>query len=250
MNALHVFLLMGINMITKLCMPILSTLVVSLVGCASFNSFATTAGTATPVPTYQVGDRWTYRAQDGFFAKQQWMETHEVMAVDQSGITVRITQKGDGIDNVRMEEWSAPGQVRVGALYDRETRRFDVPLQRFKFPLASGDKWNQWVRNSNVYRKRTALSIAMCASAVGRKLRRQPARSVPSKLRVVMHLDDAEFWRWPTTCTYSVWYAPAVRNVVREERDADYLERSGDSADSVRVQHALLQLSEYATGSR
>jgi hypothetical protein len=41
-----------------------------------------------------------------------------------------------------------------------------------------------------------------------------------------MRLDDKEFWRGPITRTYSVWYAPAVRHVVREERDADYIEKS------------------------
>jgi hypothetical protein len=68
------------------------------------------------------------------------------------------------------------------------------------------------------------------------------------KLGVVMHLDDGEFWRGATTCTYSVWYAPAVRNVVREERNADYVEKS--EGDSIRTQHALLQLSDFTPGSR
>src|SRR5437588_12170067 len=101
-------------MITKLCKPVLSAFIFSLVGCASLHALATTAGPAPPVPSYQVGDRWTYRAPDGFRAKQQWIETHEVIAVDQSAIKVRITQKGDGIFNVRMEERSARGRVRVG----------------------------------------------------------------------------------------------------------------------------------------
>jgi hypothetical protein len=68
------------------------------------------------------------------------------------------------------------------------------------------------------------------------------------KLGVVMHLDDGEFWRGATTCTYSVWYAPVVRNVVREERNADYVEKS--EGDSIRTQHALLQLSDFTPGNR
>ena len=34
-------------------------------------------------------------------------------------------------------------------------------------------------------------------------------------MRVVMRLDDDEFWRGPTTCDDRVWYAPAVRAFVR-----------------------------------
>jgi hypothetical protein len=51
-------------MITKLCKPVLSALLFGLVACASLHSFATTAGPAAPVLTYQVGDRWTYQAQE------------------------------------------------------------------------------------------------------------------------------------------------------------------------------------------
>jgi hypothetical protein len=237
-------------MITKPCKPVLSALVFSLVAFGSPHSFAATAGPATPVPTYQIGDRWTYQAQDGFRVKTQWIETQEVMGVDQSGITVRITQKGDGIANVRTEEWSAPGQVRVGALYDHETRHFDAPLQRFDFPLTSGEKWNQWVRNSNETMK-THGTINRYVRVGGWEKVSTPAGTFDAiKLRVVMHLDDGEFWRGPTTSSYSVWYAPAVRNVVREERDADYVENSAGNGDTVRTQHALLQLSEFTSGSR
>jgi hypothetical protein len=47
----------AINMITKLCKPVRWDLVVGVVSCASFRSFGTKAGPATPVPNYQVGDR-------------------------------------------------------------------------------------------------------------------------------------------------------------------------------------------------
>jgi hypothetical protein len=237
-------------MITKLHKPALSALVFGLVGVVSMHSFAATSRPATPAPAYQVGDRWTYQAQDGFPAKRQWIETEEVMAVDQSGITVRITQKGDGISNVRTEEWSAPGQVRVGALFDHETRHFDAPLQRFDFPLVSGERWNQRVRNSDETTK-TRGTINRYVRVGGWEKISTPAGTFDAiKLGVVTNLDDGEFWRWPTTTTDSVWYAPAVHNVVREERDADYVEKSVGDGATVRTQHALLQLSEFTSGSR
>jgi hypothetical protein len=240
----------GINMITKRRKAVLSALVLSLVGCASLQSCATTDGPATPVPSYQVGDRWTYQAQDTFLAKPQWTEIQEVMAVDQSGITVRITQRGDGIFNVRTEEWSAPGQVRVGAVYDHETRHFDAPLQRFDFPLAPGEKWNQWVGNSEDTMK-TRGTVNLYVRVEGWEKISTPAGTFDAiKLHVVMHLDDGEFWRLPPTSIHSVWYAPAVRNVVREERDTDYVESSVGNGDTVRTQHAVLQLSEFTTSSR
>ena len=178
----------------------------------------------------------THQAQEGVLPKQQWIETHEVMAVDPSGITVRITT----------EEWSEPGQVRVGALY--ETRHFDVPLQGFDFPPASGGKWNQWVRNSDEPMKTHDTTNRHVRIDRWEKVSTPAGTFDAIKLGVVMHLDDGEFWRGATTCTYSVWYAPAVRNVVREERNADYVEKS--EGDSIRTQHALLQLSDFTPGNR
>src|SRR5215471_1816216 len=119
----------------------LAVVVIALAGCASTTGSNAPAAAA---PTYHVGDRWTYDAADGFLQKLRWVETHEVVAVTPQGISVRITQAGDRVDNVRTELWPAPGLVAVGALYDHETRRFTTPLQRYSFPLRPGDSWNQW----------------------------------------------------------------------------------------------------------
>jgi hypothetical protein len=64
-----------------------------------------------------------------------------------------------------------------------------------------------------------------------------------------MHLDDGEFWRWPTTCGDRVWYAPEVRAFVRANRDAGYVERSGPESTSVRTQHAVIELRAFTPGA-
>jgi hypothetical protein len=65
-----------------------------------------------------------------------------------------------------------------------------------------------------------------------------------------MRLDDEEFWRYPTECNYLLWYAPAVRGIVREEKDAQYLEKGDrrDGAVPVRSQHAVLELASFTPG--
>jgi len=70
------------------------------------------------------------------------------------------------------------------------------------------------------------------------------------RLRVLMRLDDEEFWRYATTCNYLIWYAPAVGAAVREEKEAEYYER-GDSRDGVgaiRAQHTVLELTSFSPG--
>ena len=68
-------------MIARLARPILWAMVFGALAGASFPLLAATAVPAAPLPAYQIGDRWTYQAQDGFLAKQRWTETHEVVAI-------------------------------------------------------------------------------------------------------------------------------------------------------------------------
>ena len=215
-------------------------------GCAST---VDSNGPGAPAPAYHVGDRWTYDAADGFRQKLRWVETHEVIAVNKDGIAVRVTQTGDGVDNVRTELWPAPGLVSVGALYDHETRRFTTPLQRYSFPLRPGESWNQWVENVN--------ETGLTGGIINRYVRVGDWESVSTpagtfdaiQLRVIMRLDDDEFWRSGTFASQRLWYAPAVRSFVLVQRDAEYIERDGPDSAPVRTQHGTLELRAFSPGA-
>jgi hypothetical protein len=207
------------------------------------------SGPAAEAPAYRVGDRWIYHGDDGFRLKTEWDETREVTAIGPDAIVVRITLKG-GMSVARTEVWSAPGQVRVGAVYDNQTRRFEVPLERYDFPLAPGKSWNQWVKNYNEFTKETG-EINRYVRVGGWEKVATPAGTFDAiRMQVLMRLDDGTFWRWPTTCNYAVWYAPAARAVVRAELDAQYAEKDGglDGGASVRTQHGVLELVSFTPG--
>jgi hypothetical protein len=222
-----------------------------LAGCAGTGG----DGGAPPVeaPVYAVGDRWAYSATDGFFRSAvTWTETHEVMAVGGDGVTVRITQKGATVANQRIEQWPAPGKVRAGALFDAETRRFDpIVLDRYQYPLASGRTWNQWLENFDESTGKSG-QINHYVRVGGWDKVTTPAGTFDAiQLRVLMQLDDEEFWRYRTQCNYLVWYAPAVRGIVREEKEAQYREK-GDALDgqaTIRSQHAVLELVSFRPGA-
>ena len=81
------------------------------------------SGPAAEAPAYRIGDRWVYHGIEGFRVKTEWDETHEVTAIGPEGITVRITQMGPPpVNATRTELWTAPGQLKVGAAYENETR--------------------------------------------------------------------------------------------------------------------------------
>lgn len=218
-----------------------------LAGCSQLPVMG--GGPSVDAPTFQVGDRWVYRAQDGFMTPVRWEETREIVSMGPSGYTVRVTQRGSTVDKVRTEQWSAPGRVKVGAVFDDETRRFAQDLERYEFPLAPGKTWNQWVSNYNEDTKREG-KINRYVRVGGWRSISTPAGTFDAiALEIVMHLDDDEFWRWGTDCTYRYWYAPSVRGIVREEKEAQYVEKGGGPDNGpLRSQHALLELVSFTPG--
>ena len=220
----------------------------ALAGCVG--TLSPGSGPAAEAPVYRVGDRWVYSAEDGFGQKTRWEETHEIMAIGADGITVRVTQKGDTIDVTRTEQWAAPGRVNIGAVCNDQTRRFATPLQRFDFPLAAGKVWNQRVDNFNEFTRATG-SINHWVRVRGWEKVTTPAGTFDAlSMQVIMRLDDDEFWRFATECNFAVWYAPAVGGSVREEQDAQYVEKSGGPPGNatVRTRHALLELVSFTPG--
>jgi len=222
----------------------------TLAGCAAMDSPG--SGRAAEPPAYRVGDRWVYRAQDGWFRLfTNWDETHTISAVNADGITERVTLKGPTLDVARSELWPAPGKVKVGAVYEHETRRFATPLDRFRFPLAPGATWSQFVNNVDET-NRTSGQINYYLRAQGWETVSTPAGTFDAiVLHVLIWLDDETFWRYPTQCNYTIWYAPAVRGVVREEKRASYQEKGGDMDNSARIptQNTVLELVSFTPGA-
>lgn len=207
-------------------------------------------GAAADAPVYLVGDRWVYEAQDGFFRTvTHWQETHEVIAVSPQGITVQVTAKGDTINGTRTEQWTAPGLVRVGALVDIETRRFTAPLERYAFPLAPGKSWNQRVNQFDESTNK-AGEINRDVGVRGWQSVTTPAGTFNALgMHISMWLGDETAFRYPTSCSYLLQYSPAVRGMVREEKECQYWEKSLSNAGGpIRSQHAQVTLVSFTPG--
>lgn len=228
---------------------VLCTSLLALVaGCAT-SDYGAAPGPSAAAPSVHVGDRWVYHAREGYRLGTEWDETHEVIAAGAEGITVKVTLAGPDVSGSRTEVWSAPGMVRSGSLMDIETRRFATPLERYAFPLAPGQTWNQWVRDFNESTRREG-EINRYVHVAGWERIATPAGTFDAlRMRVFMRLDDEEFWRGPTECSYLVWYAPSVGATVREEKSARYFEKS-DRRDggAIRAQNTEIQLVSFHRG--
>jgi hypothetical protein len=222
----------------------------TIAGCAGVAPLGTggAPGPAVDAPTLKVGDRWTYKGKDGYRVAILWDETHEITAIGPDGITVRVSAKGPTLDVQRTEVWSAPGVVRIGAVYESETDRYEPALIRYKYPLATGETWSQALRNLN--KPATPFGpIQRHVTVGGYESVSTPAGTFNAiKMRIFMQLDDATFWRYATECNYLVWYAPAVGNMVRMEQRSYYRDKEGMEGVTVPGQNATIELVSYTPG--
>lgn len=203
-------------------------------------------GPPAPAPVYKPGDRWVYRVTDGFRNPVVYDETREVIGVDARGIAIRVSRNGPRGDTTRVEQWTSPGDLAVGAIFDDETRRFARPLPRWQFPLTPGARWSLWADQQNETTGRNDR-INYDARVGGWRSFTTPAGSFDALgVRVFMRLDDEEFWRTSTEVNHLLWWSPAVGNTVNEFRQAEYRDR-GDplSTFNHRTQNATFELTSY-----
>jgi hypothetical protein len=206
------------------------------------------AGPAAEAPTLRVGDRWVYRASDGYRQKLVWEETHAITAVGSDGIHVDVTLKGPSIDIARSEVLAAPGVVRSGAVYEAETDRFDPALIRYRYPLTNGARWSQRVRDLGKPPGPYG-PIDFDATVGGYESVTTPAGTFSAiKIRYLIQLDDETFWRYPTQCNYVVWYAPAAGQMVREEKQSYYMEKGDAVSAQVPGQYSVYELVSFTRG--
>ncbi len=205
------------------------------------------SGPPAPAPVVRVGDRWVYNCSDGFRVPVTWVETHEVITIDSTGIAVRVTLVGPTMDYTRVELWEAPGIVRIGSIYDNAINRaFETPLIRFQFPLTPGTSWRQTVRYSN--------PANQLMSNVQRFVRVGGYESVTTAagtfnaitMRTIMSVDDNNPFRFPTECDYVTWWSPEVGAKVKETKFATYRERGDEQAIAIRAQNTLIELASYS----
>jgi hypothetical protein len=226
-----------------------STALVLLPLVVACTTMGTESGNPAPAPAYKAGDRWVYNLEDGFRVRHMWNETREVVGVGNSGITQRVTRQTERGAFSFDEVWAAPGQLIAGAVCDGDPQRFSVPLQLLNFPLTPGAGWSQWVDARDPLARVTG-PLNHWVRVDGWDHVTTPAGSFDAiRLRAITLLNDEDTTRWQTNCRYTVWYAPAVGNVVREEREAQYTEK-GWPYSTIRTQHGVAELAAYSHGGQ
>jgi hypothetical protein len=124
-------------------------------------------------------------------------------------------RQGPTLDLVRTELMAGAGPVKVGALYENETRRFATPLDRYRFPLAGGrdvEPVRQQFRRDDEDIRPDQHYVQRSRLGDGRDSRRHVRRARPARRDMARRRD---FWRFPTQCNYTSGMRPRCANLVR-----------------------------------
>jgi hypothetical protein len=215
-------------------------------GCVSVGG---AAGPPAPAPAVRVGDKWVYNCSDGFRVQVTWVETHEVITIDQTGIAVRVTLVGPTMNYQRVELWQAPGVVAIGSIYDDAiNREFKAPFIRYQFPLTPGATWRQDVQYVNPDNQLVS-NVQRYTRVGGYETVSTPGGTFNAiNMRTIQSVDDNNPFNWPTQCDYVSWWAPEVGNKVKETKYATYRERGDEQAIQIRAQNTLIELVSYSRG--
>ena len=206
-------------------------------------------GENVPPPRFVVGDRWEYRITDGLRRGATTRLDVQVVAMNAGVATMHLVFVDSYGRSEQTEEIDADGGLRVGALRNDQVRRFSPSLKLLDFPIGQRGSWRQVV---DTFRRDTQLKddIRIYGEVQGRAPVTVPAGTYDAvAIYRILQLDDYEFWRSKTTRRDSVRYAPEVKGVVREVRDAEYFELTGgpDSA-TIRTEYTTTELLSFMPG--
>src|SRR5437773_214709 len=157
-----------------------------------------------------------------------------------------------------MRSAAADGEHRSAAL----RRRRSLGISRYRWPSpgrddsarrASGrDQRSSWRQAIDTFRNDIQLKgqIRVYGQVQGRAPVTVPAGSYDAvAIYRIVQLDDEQFWRSATTWRDSVRYAPEVKGVVREVRDAEYVElHGGPDMATIRTEYTTTELVSFTPG--
>lgn len=214
-----------------------------LFGCAS-----APVGPPVASPRLVVGDHWQYRVIDHMRRGSTADLEAEVVAVSGDVAAVRIVHTEDGKRSEWNEEVESGGGLRAGLLGGAAPRRFAPAAALFSFPLEQGKIWRQ---NVPTFRSDIELpdAILIYGDVQGRTPVTVPAGSFDAvQIYRVLQLDDGQPWRTRTTRRDQVWYASEVKGVVREAREATYIEPGDSGATQVYTERTVTELVAFRPG--
>jgi hypothetical protein len=206
-------------------------------------------GQSVPPPHFVVGDHWEYRVTDGLRRDAVSQLDVRVIAIDAGVATLRMVYVNGYGSTEKFQELDADGGLVAGTLRYEPLRRFSSPLKLYDFPIGERSSWRQVVPT---YRPDTELddSIMIYGQIQGREPVTVPAGTYDTvAIYRIVQLDDDEFWRSKTTRRDAIRYAAEVKGVVREVRDADYVELGGGpDSTTIRTEHTTTELVSFAPG--
>ena len=220
---------------------------IALAACQS----ATVTPSFAPVaaPKLAVGDHWQYRITDNLRRGAVTTLDADVVSITGGVATLRLVYTEPTGRSELTEEIDANGGLVVGALKEERMRRFPMPIEMYQFPLQAGQSWRETIDTTSPDTQLKA-QILVYGTVQGQAQVTVPGGAYDAiYLYRIIQLDDEQFWRTRTSRRDSVWFAPQVKGVARETRDASYTLFGGGVNSVVRTENTTRELLSFRPGS-
>jgi hypothetical protein len=173
----------------------------------------------------------------------------DVVSINSGTATLRLTYSNQYGRSEVTEEVDANGGLIVGALKNEETRHFQTPIKLYDFPLEQGKTWRQVVDTISPDTQLKA-QILVYGTVQGQTVVTVPAGAFNATyVYRILQLDDEQYWRTRTTREDSVWFDPGMKTVVRELRNAYYVQNGGPG-NLIRTENTTRELISFQPGPK
>jgi hypothetical protein len=201
---------------------LLAAIAVALVASCANLSQTPPPGMAAEVaaPQLRPGDSWRYAISDGFTRIERGTVVYRVRAVEGNVATVDVTSGAQE----STELLSRDGNWIRRPATNMQEFSYDPPYRAFDFPLAAGKRWeSEGTATDPADGRRFPFSIS--GRVAGWERIKVPAGEFDTlRVRRMVYLEYfRQGDRGQSVIRETVWYAPALRQVVRRETTSQYL---------------------------
>jgi hypothetical protein len=194
-------------------------------GCATPLPQTPPAGVAARIeaPPVSAGERWTYRAHDGYTRIERGTYRETLVDVGPQALTVQVSRDGTPDQTLRYtRDWNWLDKPMTNL----QNFRYDPPYPALPFPLHAGKSWRTGVSATDPVTGRVNR-VLIHGEVLGWERVRVPAGEFDTlKIRRVVYAGNAQFFRGEEEIVEYDWYAPALGHVVKRSESSEYRDTS------------------------
>jgi hypothetical protein len=201
-------------------------------------------------PEVRIGERHVYAAHDGYTKLPQGTVETRVVAVQDNIVTLNVETPA----GTRAERYTPDWNWIDRPATNLQRFRYDPPYRALPFPLYAGETWRAYTNATDPVTGRVHR-VRIDGKVLGWERIVVPGGTFDAlKVHRLVYVPSFELFRSQEYISELDWYAPAVGNIVRSERDSFYFDTGrgcddGGGCPPIRQAWTVLELTACQPGT-